>query len=170
MSLTPPDISSLVSAVVREVLARGLKPGTVALGADHGGFKLKEHLKTFLTREGYIIKDCGTFSTDACDYPDIAKAVAREVKSGASSAGIMIDGAGIGSSMVCNKFRGVRAANCHDVKSVLNSRQHNNANVLTLGAGVQPVEMIETMVKTWLETPFEGGRHTRRVEKIEEEY
>lgn len=165
--MNPEDVKALVEAVVREVLATR-KPGrTVALGADHGGYELKARLASFLDREGYAVLDVGTHSKEACDYPDFARAVAKAVQGGQAQAGVMIDGAGIGSSMVCNKVPGIRAALCYDLKTVLNSRQHNDANVLTLGAGTNPPEVVEVMVKTWLETPFEGGRHQRRVDKIE---
>ncbi|MBI4911717.1 MAG: ribose 5-phosphate isomerase B [Acidobacteria bacterium] len=149
------------------MLAR--RPGSrrVALGSDHGGFALKARLAAFLAAQGYDLHDVGTHSPEACDYPDFARAVALAVQDGSCQAGIMIDGAGIGSSMVCNKVKGVRAALCHDLKTVLNSRQHNDANVLTLGASANPPEVVEQMVRTWLETPFEGGRHQRRVDKIE---
>jgi len=140
----------------------------VALGSDHGGFELKARLGIFLEGLGYQVLDVGTHGKAACDYPDFAKAVARAVLDGSCESGIMIDGAGIGSSMVCNKFKGIRAALCHDMKTILNSRQHNNANVLTLGAGANPPEVVEGMVKSWLETPFEGGRHQARVDKIEQ--
>jgi ribose 5-phosphate isomerase B len=139
----------------------------VALGADHGGFELKERLAGFLEAQGFQVLNLGTRSKEACDYPDFARAVGRAVQSGQAEAGVMIDGAGIGSSMVCNKLKGIRAALCYDMKTILNSRQHNNANVLTLGATANPPEQVETMVKAWLETPFEGGRHQKRVDKIE---
>jgi ribose 5-phosphate isomerase B len=162
------NLKSLVAEVVREVLARRSTTRTVALGADHGGFELKTRLKGFLEGQGYAVLDVGTRSKDACDFPDYAKAVARAVLSGSCEAGIMIDGMGIGSAMVCNKFRGIRAACCYDLKSIQSSRQHNNANVLTLGPGANPPEVVEGMVKVWLETKFEGGRHQPRVDKIEQ--
>lgn len=165
--MNPEELKALVTEVVREVIARGKGDRSVALGSDHGGFELKARLKGFLSGLGYRVVDVGTDSSQACDYPDFARAVALAVVSGGCEAGIMIDGAGIGSSMVCNKVRGIRAALCYDQKSILNSRQHNDANVLTLGAGANPPEVVEGMVRTWLETPFEGGRHQRRVDKIE---
>jgi ribose 5-phosphate isomerase B len=139
----------------------------VALGADHGGFELKERLAGFLEAQGFQVLNLGTRSKEACDYPDFARAVGRAVQSGQADAGVMIDGAGIGSSMVCNKLKGIRAALCYDMKTILNSRLHNDANVLTLGATANPPEQVEAMVKAWLETPFEGGRHQKRVDKIE---
>jgi ribose 5-phosphate isomerase B len=161
------NLKNLVSEVVREILARRSSGLKVALGSDHGGFELKERLKGFLGTLGYAVLDVGCPSKEAVDYPDLAKAVCRAVLDGSCAVGIMIDGAGIGSSMVCNKFRGIRAALCYDLKTILNSKQHNNANVLTLGAGANAPEVVEGMVKTWLETPFEGGRHQKRVDKIE---
>lgn len=139
---------------------------TVALGADHGGFSLKENLKTFLLKQGYKVDDCGTYSPDSVDYPDFAYAVAKKVSEGEAWRGIIIDGAGIGSCMVANKVRGVRAAMCYDHATALNSREHNNANVLTLGAGLIFPTLARQIVLTWLNTTFAGGRHTRRVDKI----
>lgn len=141
--------------------------GRVALGSDHGGFALKEMLKEYLTQElGYAVKDVGTTSDAACDYPDFAVRVAEAVSSGECARGIMIDGAGIGSSMAANKIPGVLAACCHDMKTVMNSREHNAANVLTLGSGVVGRGLARQMVRAWLRTPFGGDRHERRVQKI----
>jgi ribose 5-phosphate isomerase B len=138
----------------------------VALGTDHGGFDMKEALKTYLVEMGYGVTDCGTNSHDAVDYPDFALAVAKQVSSGSAWRGIVIDGAGIGSSITANKVMGIRAAMCYDYSSAVNSREHNDANVLTLGAGLIGLNQARTIVKVWLETDFLGGRHTRRVEKI----
>ena len=140
----------------------------VAIGSDHGGFALKEALVQGLHALGYPVIDVGTHSAEAVDYPDFAKAVGQRVAAGEVDRGIIVDGAGIGSGMVCNKIAGVRCAVCHDVKSVLNSRDHNDANVLSLGSGVVSAELAAEMVKTWLATPFGGGRHSRRVAKINE--
>lgn len=139
---------------------------TIALGADHGGITLKESIKTFLEKEGYLVDDCGAFSTEAVDYPDFAFAVARKVSEGKVWRGIMIDGAGIGSCMAANKVPGVRAAMCYDHATALNSREHNDANVLTLGAGLIGPNLAIQIVQTWLQTEFAGGRHSRRVDKI----
>lgn len=139
---------------------------TIALGADHGGFSLKENLKKFLLKQGYKVDDCGTYSPDSVDYPDFAYAVAKKVSEGDAWRGIMIDGAGIGSCMVANKVPGVRAAMCYDHATALNSREHNNANVLTLGAGLIFPTLARQIVLTWLNTIFAGGRHARRVDKI----
>ena len=138
----------------------------VAIGADHGGFKLKESLKGYLRELGQEVIDCGTNSTEAVDYPDFALAVAELVSQGRAARGILVDGAGIGSCMAANKVPGVRAAMCYDQSTALNSREHNDANVLTLGAGLIGEALARQIVKTWLETPFGGGRHARRVEKI----
>jgi ribose 5-phosphate isomerase B len=140
----------------------------VALGADHGGFALKETLKEFVASLGYIMIDCGTYSADAVDYPDLAYAVARLVASGEAWRGIVVDGAGIGSAMAANKVPGVRAALCYDHATAANSREHNDANVLTLGAGLIGANLAKQIVQTWLATPFGGGRHQRRVDKIVE--
>ena len=139
----------------------------VALGADHGGFVLKENLKAFLIERGHEVEDVGTFGRDPVDYPDFAVAVARAVASGACVAGIVVDGAGIGSCMAANKVRGVRAATCHDEATARNSREHNHANVLVLGSGVVHPGHARRLVRLWLATPFGVGRHARRVDKID---
>lgn len=140
----------------------------VALGADHGGFELKEVLKAFLTEQGYPVLDCGTDSPASVDYPDFAYAVAKLVSEGRAWRGIVVDGAGIGSCMAANKVPGVRAAMCYDLSTALNSREHNDANVLTLGGRLLGPELAKEIVRTWLTTEFGGGRHARRVEKIME--
>jgi len=139
---------------------------TVSLGADHGGFAMKEDLTKYLQELGYTVLDCGTRSRDSVDYPDFAYAVARLVAEGRAARGIMVDGAGIGSCMVANKVPGVRAAMCYDLSTAKNSREHNDANVLTLGGGLIGVNLARQIVKTWLSTAFGGGRHARRVNKI----
>ena len=138
----------------------------VAIGADHGGFELKEALKPDLTALGFEIQDVGTNSKEAVDYPDFAHAVAQAVGTGKAWRGIMIDGAGIGSCIVANKVPGVRAGMAYDISSANNSREHNDTNVLTLGAGLIGVSLAKQIVKTWLTTEFAGGRHTPRVDKI----
>ena len=140
--------------------------GIIALGADHGGFALKETLKAYLQEQGYRVEDCGTYSSESVDYPDFAYAVARMVSNGEAWRGIIVDGAGIGSCMAANKVRGVRAAMCYDHATALNSREHNDANVLTLGAGLIGPNLARQIVTTWLTTEFGGGRHARRVNKI----
>jgi ribose 5-phosphate isomerase B len=138
----------------------------VAIGADHGGYDLKESLKRSLAEWGYEIVDCGTASTESVDYPDYAFAVAQMVANGSAWLGVMIDGAGIGSCMAANKIPGVRASMCYDQATAVNSREHNNANLLTLGAGLIGSGLAKSILKTWLETPFAGGRHAKRVDKI----
>jgi ribose 5-phosphate isomerase B len=141
---------------------------SIAIGADHGGFKLKERLAFRLREQGRAVVDCGTDSDASVDYPDFALAVAEKVASGACPWGIVVDGAGIGSAMVANKLPGVRAALCYDVSSARNSREHNHANVLTLGAGLIGEQLAWQIVETWLSTPWGEGRHARRVEKIDD--
>ena len=139
---------------------------TIAIGADHGGYDLKEDLKRSLAEWGYEIVDCGTDSPESVDYPDYAFAVAQMVANESVSLGVMIDGAGIGSCMAANKVPGVRAGMCYDQATAINSREHNNANLLTLGASMIGSGLAKTILKTWLETPFAGGRHAKRVDKI----
>jgi len=141
---------------------------TVAIGTDHGGYGLKEMLKGYLGELGYEVVDCGTDSASSVDYPDFAFAVAQLVAQGRAWRGIVVDGAGIGSCMAANKVPGVRAAMCYDQATASNSREHNDANVLTLGAGLIGPNLAKQIVKTWLETEFGGGRHARRVDKIME--
>jgi ribose 5-phosphate isomerase B len=138
----------------------------VAVGSDHGGFEAKELLKRYLGTLGYRVTDVGTYGKDSVDYPDFAVQVARKVASGECERGIMVDGAGIGSSMVCNKVRGIRAAMCYDEKTVVNSREHNNANVLTLGGPLHTADQLCSMARVWLETRFAGGRHWPRINKM----
>ncbi|MFW6137603.1 MAG: ribose 5-phosphate isomerase B [Spirochaetota bacterium] len=138
----------------------------VAVGADHGGYEMKEKLKVFLRSMGYHVTDVGTFSKDSVDYPDFARKVAQKVAGEECERGVMIDGAGIGSCMACNKVKGIRAALCYNLKTIVNSREHNNANVLTLGGPLHTEEQVFEMVKVWLGTRFAGGRHWRRVNKI----
>ncbi len=139
---------------------------TVAIGSDHGAFELKEKLKAYLLVIGYKITDVGTDSKLPVDYPDFAYKVAKKVVSGECDRGIMLDGAGIGSSMVCNKVNGIRAALCWSTQTIINSRMHNNANVLTMGSAQHNDSEIFAMAKLWLETDFEGGRHWPRINKM----
>jgi ribose 5-phosphate isomerase B len=139
----------------------------VAIGSDHGSFDSKEMLKTYLQSIGYKVVDVGTDnSTVKVDYPDFAVAVAKKVKSGECDRGIMLDGAGIGSSMVCNKVHGIRAALCWSTKTIINSREHNYANVLTMGTLQHTSEEMCLMAKLWLETRFAGGKHWPRINKM----
>ena len=162
-----PSINSApVSVIKPDPTSSSIK--TIAIGSDHGGFELKTILIPFLKDSGHSVIDCGTSSKEAVDYPDFAFAVADKVRLGAANYGIVIDGAGIGSCMAANKVPGIRAAMCVDYATAANSREHNNANVLTLGAGLLGVNQVKLIVKTWLETPFGGGRHASRVDKIME--
>ena len=155
-----------MKSIIIEIKARPAERNIVAIGADHGGYPLKEILKGFLEEKGFQVIDCGTGSTDAVDYPDFARAVAQQVAEGKAWRGIMIDGAGIGSCMAANKVPGVRAAMCYDHATASNSREHNNANLLTLGAGLIGANLAKQITATFLETEFGGGRHARRVDKI----
>jgi len=139
---------------------------SVAIGADHGAVGQKEMLATYLGLLGYRVVNVGCFGTDKVDYPDIAAAVCRKVTSGDCERGILLDGAGIGSCMAANKVRGIRAAMCYDLRTVVNSREHNNANVLTLGGPLHGPDVLAELAKVWLETRFAGGRHIVRINKI----
>jgi ribose 5-phosphate isomerase B len=138
----------------------------VAVGSDHGGFDLKENLRTYITELGFDVRDVGAYNKNPVDYPDFAHEVASRVAAGKAWRGIIIDGAGIGSCIVANKVPGVRAGMAYDLSSAVNSREHNDTNVLTLGAGLIGVTLARQIVKTWLATEFGGGRHAPRVDKI----
>jgi len=144
----------------------------VFLGSDHGGFALKEHLAAFLGRAGYLVKNLGTHGTDAVDYPDfamlVAQATAEAQVRGLVARGIMIDAVGLASSMVCNRVPGIRSAPCWDEFSVRSAREHNDANLLTLGGRVLGTSLAERIVELFLTVPFGGDRHLRRVRKIHE--
>ncbi len=142
--------------------------GRIAIGADHGGYPLKERLAFRLREAGWEVEDCGTHSGESVDYPDFAHAVARLVADGSCRWGIVVDGAGIGSAMAANKVPGVRAALCYDVSTARNSREHNHANVLTLGAGLIGDSLAWQIAEAWLATPWGEGRHARRAAKITE--
>ncbi|HEY5271367.1 MAG TPA: ribose 5-phosphate isomerase B [Anaerolineales bacterium] len=163
--IVPVDIPSAAETAPRSGSQTGVRK-VVAIGADHGGFELKEILKADLSGMGLDVNDVGTYSKAAVDYPDYAHEVAKLVSSGKAWRGVMIDGAGIGSCIVANKVPGVRAGMAYDYSSAVNSREHNNTNVLTLGAGLIGVNLAKQIVKTWLSTEFSGERHARRVEKI----
>jgi ribose 5-phosphate isomerase B len=145
---------------------KGEPSRVIALGADHGGFALKEAIKKALERQGVPCRDFGTFSTEPADYPDLALAVARAVRRGEAAAGILVDGAGIGSSMAANKVPGVRAALCVDVAAAKNAREHNDANVLTLGARFVDAARAQEIVAAFLGSSCTEERHQRRVAKI----
>jgi len=139
---------------------------TVALAADHGGFAMKEALKPLLEELGLTVLDLGVHGGETADYPDQAVAVAERVMAGAATRGIIVDGAGIGSAMAANKVPGIRAALCYDKASARNSREHNHANVLTLGGRLLTQTQAEDVVRVWLATPYGGGRHQARIDKI----
>lgn len=141
-------------------------PKIVAIGADHGGFDLKEELRGYLKAWGYQVLDLGTSSREAVDYPDFAEAVANAVARGEVWRGVVIDSAGIGSSIAANKVPGARAALCYDRATARNSREDNDANILSLGARLIAPEAAREILAAWLETPFAGGRHQRRIDKI----
>ncbi|TAK54742.1 MAG: ribose 5-phosphate isomerase B [Bacteroidetes bacterium] len=143
-------------------------PEVIALGSDHGGFATKEQLKSFIEGLGHKVVDVGTSSEEACDYPQFAYAVAKMVSIGEATKGIMVDAVGVASAMVANKVPGIRAACCHNEFSARSSREHNDANVLTLGGRVLGIELSKAIVKAWLETPFAAGRHVKRVEMIKD--
>ncbi len=192
MTARDPNFEAEVRAVVRRIVdgldvgsadtepaattaaqgnSEGVNPSdarTIAIGGDHGGYALKEKLAFRLREQGYVVDDCGTHSTDAVDYPDIAAAVARRVATHASEIGIIIDGAGIGSAMAANKIHGVRAALCYDLSTARNAREHNHANVLTLGAGLIGDALAWQITQEFLATAYGEGRHARRVAKIDE--
>ena len=181
-TITDKDIRPIVQQVVAQLMGHPapastprIEPETapqpasrkiVAIGADHGGYELKEILKKDITALGYEVQDMGAHSKDPVDYPDQAHDVARAVGSGNAWRGIIIDGAGIGSCIVANKVPGVRAGLAYDYASAVNGREHNDTNVLTLGAGLIGVALAKQIVTVWLATPFGGGRHERRVNKI----
>src|SRR5215204_6297477 len=154
--------------VVRRTSRRGSKASKlVAVGCDHGGFKMKEELKVFLNELGHRVHDFGTDSEDAVGYPDFAHAVARAVSNGTSDVGIIIDGAGVGSAMTANKVPGIRAAACYSVTVARNSREHNGANVLSLGSKTINSKEMREIVTAWLTTELTEDRHRKRVAKID---
>lgn len=138
----------------------------VAVGCDHGGFHLKEAIKGLLEKQGIEYKDFGTYSTDSMDYPDVAKPLAEAVAAGEFDRGILTCGTGIGIGIAANKIAGIRAALCHDTFSAHACREHNDANILTMGERVIGPGLANDIVTIFMETEFEGGRHARRVEKI----
>lgn len=140
----------------------------IIIGSDHTGFRLKNQLIKYLLEKSYQVTDAGTFSEDSCDYPDYAKAVAESVASGENNFGILIDATGIPSAITANKIIGIRAATCYNTFSAKSSRAHNDANVLVVGAKALGEETIKLIVDEWLSTPFEGGRHQKRLDKISE--
>ncbi|MCM8784085.1 MAG: ribose 5-phosphate isomerase B [Candidatus Omnitrophica bacterium] len=139
----------------------------IALGSDHAGFKLKEALRDFLLENGYRIKDFGTFKEESCDYPDFGYKVAKAVSEHKFERGILICATGIGQSIVANRFPGVRAALCYNLKCAKLSREHNDANIIIFGARFINKEMARKFLEIWLKTGFQKGRHLRRLKKIE---
>jgi ribose 5-phosphate isomerase B len=141
----------------------------VVIGSDHGGFPVKQELISFVRELGHEVVDFGTHSTEPVDYPDIACLVATSVaREPNGSVGILIDGAGTGSAITANKVPGIRAAACYDTFTAKNSREHNNANVLTLGSRNTGIEILKDITKVWLSTIFQAGRHLRRTEKMQQ--
>ena len=144
------------------------RPFTIAIGSDHAGFAYKEAIKAMLLADGHTVRDFGTHSDAACDYPDFIRPVAEAVGRGEFDRGIVLGGSGNGEAMVANKVRGVRCALCWDVTTARLARQHNNANVVSLGQRVIGIETAKEIVQVFLSTEFEGGRHQRRIDKLEE--
>ena len=140
----------------------------ISLGCDHGGYALKEHIKAYLESKGHEVVDCGTYSTDSCDYPIFGEAAARKVQSGECERGIVICTTGIGISIAANKVRGIRCAHCADALEAELCRRHNNANMIAIGAGFTGPKLANAMVSAFLSTEFEGGRHARRVAMMDE--
>ena len=140
----------------------------ICIGSDHGGFDLKKELKDYLQKKGRTVQDVGVDAPRSCDYPDYAYAVSRMVADSKAGLGIMIDGVGVGSAMVCNKVPGIRAACAYNEFAAWNARAHNNANVLTLGSRSMGPEVVKRIVDVFLATEFEGGRHGKRVNKIKD--
>ena len=138
----------------------------IAIGADHAGFVLKQHLIQTLEHLGHQVDDRGTNSEEPVDYPPICADVARRVASGAADRGIVVGGSGQGEQIVANKIRGIRAALCNDIHCARLSREHNNANVLAMGGRIVALALADEILTLWLETPFAGGRHQRRIEQI----
>lgn len=138
----------------------------ITIGSDHGAVELKDFVKKILAELKIEVNDVGTFGTDSVDYPDIAEKVCAEVVSGKSERGIVLCGTGIGISIAANKIKGIRCALCNDVYSAKKSREHNNANVLAMGGRVIGVGPAEEIIRAWIATDFEGGRHERRINKI----
>lgn len=138
----------------------------IAIASDHGGFDLKEDLRAWLTEQGYEVRDCGCYNKDSCDYPDFGGAAARAVADGTCERGIVICTTGIGISISANKVKGVRCALCSESWSAEMTRRHNDANMMAIGAGFTGKNMAERMVEVFLTTEFEGGRHARRVDKL----
>jgi ribose 5-phosphate isomerase B len=141
---------------------------SISLGSDHAGYEYKELVKEYLTTNGHSVRDFGTFSTEACDYPDFIRPAAQAVAAGEADAGIVFGGSGNGEAIVANKVRGVRCAVCWNEETARLAKTHNNANVISIGQRMVPPEMVLGIVNAWMEADFEGGRHERRIRKIEQ--
>ncbi len=141
----------------------------LAIGSDHGGYELKEFLKSILIESGYEVKDFGCYSQDSVDYPDIAISLCKELQKGSFDRGILICGTGIGMSITANRFKGIRATLCNDLFSAKMSRRHNNSNLLCLGGRIIGKDLAKEILNIWLTEPFDGDRHLRRINKIDEE-
>jgi len=138
----------------------------IAIGSDHAGFELKEYIKNILILMGHDVEDIGTDSMDSVDYPDYAIEVAWLVSEGKADRGVLVCGTGIGMSIVANKVKGIRASLVTNLYTAIQSRRHNDANILVLGGRITAKGLAEEIVRTWIDTPFEGGRHEKRIEKI----
>ncbi len=158
---------SKIEELVNEILNESGN-NLIVIGSDHGGFDYKEFLKSYLSDLSYSVFDVGCFDKNSVDYPDFALKCAKEFFDKKANFGIFIDGAGIGSCMVLNKVKGIRAAHCSNTFEAYNARAHNNANFLTLGSRVIGIELMKLIVEKFLKTQFEGGRHLKRVNKIDE--
>ncbi len=159
------SIEKIVEEILKEIDSSHCE-NLIVIGSDHGGFEYKEFLKSFLESLGYSVFDCGCFSKESVDYPDFAYKTGKEFFNKKAKFGIFIDGAGIGSAIVLNKIKGIRAAHCSNTFEAYNARAHNNANFLTLGSRVIGTELMKLIVEKFLTTEFEGGRHLKRVNKI----
>jgi ribose 5-phosphate isomerase B len=144
-----------------------VKIKTISLGSDHAGFRYKELVKNHLREKGHEIKDFGTFSDEACDYPDFVRPAAEAVASGQCEAGVVFGGSGNGEAIVANKVRGIRCAVCWNLESATLAKTHNNANIISIGERMVAIDMVTKIVDAWLAAEFEGGRHERRINKIE---
>lgn len=153
------DINKIVNEILTET-------NIIAIGCDHGGFSFKKPIVNHLEKSGFNILDIGTYSEESVNYPEFAFLVAKAVTEGKAQFGIMIDGAGVGSAITCNKVKGIRAAHCSNTFEAFNARAHNNANILTLGSRVIGIELAKFIVTKFFETEFEGGRHQERVNLI----
>jgi ribose 5-phosphate isomerase B len=147
-------------------LSKTVNLNKIVIGSDHTGFKIKNTLSRLLTEKGFLLIDVGTYDEKSCDYPDFAFAAAKKVQAGEADFGILIDATGIPSAIAANKLRGIRAATCYNEFSARSAREHNDANMLVIGAKALGEETIKSILEVWLSTKFEGGRHQKRLDKI----